>query len=272
MLKITRFGDVTRFDLARTIAGQGRYWTTAYWVDGLMIDTGCAYTAGELVESLAGMELAGIVNTHSHEDHIGANGRLQRLHPGLTIRAHPLALPILKNPDRQYLHPYRKILWGRPEPSQGSALSDGGEVHSERYRFRILYTPGHSADHLCLYEPDRGWLFSGDLFVGGQDRTLRAGYDIWGIIASLKRVAGLPATMLFPGSARVRDDPAQALAGKINYLESMGQQVKEMHQAGQSVNEIARTLFDGPLPVELITLGHFSRRRLVLAYLGQNEE
>src|SRR5574340_1172423 len=73
MLRVTNFGPVTRFDLAHTLAGQGRYWTTFYAVDGLLIDSGLAYTARELVSALSGTPLVNIANTHSHEDHIGAN-------------------------------------------------------------------------------------------------------------------------------------------------------------------------------------------------------
>ena len=78
MLRLTPFGDITRFDLARTLAGRGRYWTTAYLVDGLLVDTGCAHSALELAAALADSRVDRIVNTHTHEDHIGANGLLQR--------------------------------------------------------------------------------------------------------------------------------------------------------------------------------------------------
>jgi len=271
MLKVTTYGDVTRFDLARTLAGRGRYWTTAYLVDGLLVDTGCAFSAPELVAALSETPLTGIVNTHTHEDHIGANGRLQRQRAGLEIRAHPLALPVLADPrGRQPLHLYRRILWGWPEPSQGRPASDGEVIETDSYRFQVVYTPGHSPDHLCLYEPDEGWLFTGDLFVGGRDRALRAGYDVWGIIASLKRIADLPATVLYPGSARVRDEPAPELAAKITHLEKLGEQVLALHRQGRSVNEIVRALCGGPMLIEVITLGHFARRQLVLSYLRMN--
>lgn len=107
--------------------------------------------------------------------------------------------------------------------------------------------------------------------MGGRDRALRAGYDIWGIIASLKRVAALPATRLYPGSARVRDRPAQALAKKITYLEALGEQVLGLHRQGWDVDAIVPAVCGGPMLVEWVTLGHFSRRHLVLSYLGCND-
>ncbi len=268
MLKITRYDDLIRFDLARTLAGRGRYWTTCYWVDGLMVDTGCAHTAPELLDALADLPVRRIVNTHTHEDHIGANGLLQRERPDVDILAHPLALPVLADPRReQPLQPYRRLFWGWPEPSRARSVSDGAVIEGDRYRFRVIYTPGHSADHLCLYEPEQGWLFSGDLFVGGRDRALRAGYDIWGIIASLRRIAELPLRVLFPGSARVRRKPLPEILAKIAYLEELGEKVLDLHRRGWSASAIARHLLGGPMWVELVTLGHFSRRHLVRSYL-----
>ena len=218
MLRTSTYGLVTRFDLARTIAGRGRYWTTAYLVDGLLIDTGCAHTAREIVSVLADTPLSKIVNTHTHEDHIGANSILQRQRANLEILAHPLALPVLADPrGRQPLHLYRQWFWGWPEPSHGISLADEDWIETENFRFQVLYTPGHSPDHICLYEPERGWLFTGDLFIGGQERALRDGYDIWGIIASLKRIAALPSTIMFPGSARVRENPGQPPSSWITF-------------------------------------------------------
>lgn len=271
MLKATNLGEITRFDLSRQIAGRGWYWTTAYLLDKSMIDTGCAHTAAELDEYLLGTRLERIINTHSHEDHFGANAHLEKRNPDIEVYAHPNALKIIAEPDRyQPLHPYRRMFWGQPEPSQAKPLDEKDVIKTEKFTFKVIHTPGHTPDHLCLYEPNQGWLFTGDLFVGGKDRALRAGCDIWQVIASLKRISDLPAREMFPSSARVRRDPAAHLQDKIAYLEEMGDKVMDMDKQGLGIGEIARSLFGGPMLIELLTLGHFTRRRLVLSFLGRN--
>jgi len=271
MIRITTIGDITRFDLSRTIAGRGRYWTTAYLVDNMMVDTGCAHTAGELAAVLEGTQIHQIINTHSHEDHFGGNNALANHHAGFNIYAHPDAVQVMANPRvYQPLHPYRRLFWGWPQSCEAIPIDHDAEIETENYRFNVIYTPGHSLDHLCLYETEQGWLFTGDLFVGGKDRALRSGCDIWQVIESLKRVAGLPAAQMFPNSARVRDNPKHELEKKIKYYEEMGDNVLALNEQGKSVKEIARSLFGGPMLVEILTLGHFSRQRLVLSYLNNN--
>ncbi len=271
MLRATHYEPVIRFDLARTLAGKGRYWTTAYYLDGLLIDSGPAHTQFELLSFLKNLPLSQIVNTHTHEDHIGANGLLQRTFRDLRIYAHPLALEVLANPrEKQPLHPYRKLFWGWPDPCTAHPVQEGERITTPHYELQVLYTPGHSVDHICLYEPKQEWIFTGDLYVGGQDRGLRAGYNIWQIIASLKRLLDLPLRLMFPGSARVRTSPHTDLREKIAYLESCGERVLELYHRGVPISRIAHQVFGPTMLIEWMTLGNFSRRWLVLSYLQQN--
>ncbi|MFN2244591.1 MAG: MBL fold metallo-hydrolase [Anaerolineae bacterium] len=268
MIRIASIDDarpVIRFELARKLAGWSYYQTAAYWVDGLLIDTGCAHTASQFTSALRSLQVSQVANTHSHEDHIGANSGVQEEF-GCPILAHPDALPILQDPRLQPLQPYRLLFWGRPRPSQGTPIGD--RLETERFRFQVIHTPGHSPDHICLFEPDRGWLFSGDAYIGGKDRALRAGYDIHGIITSLKKLAELPVGMIFSGSGTVRTEGRRHLKKKIAYLEELGEQIYALHKEGLAARRISRRLLGREMPIAYVTLGHFSGLRLVQSYLA----
>jgi hypothetical protein len=82
----------------------------------------------------------------------------------------------------------------------------------------------------------------------------------------------LDAEVLFPGSARVRHDPRRSIQAKIDHLERLGERVLSLHRAGWTVRLITRELCGAAMKIEAITLGHFSRRHLVLSYLGTYSE
>ncbi len=164
---------------------------------------------------------------------------------------------------------YRQIMWGWPQASQAAPISDGDTLTDQNFQFDVLHTPGHTQHHLCFYEPNRGWIFSGDLFIGGRDRALGAGNDIWQIMAALRRLAALPANKLFPGSARVRTDAQNALMIRVRILEDLADQILTLHRKGWGERRIAREISGGPMWIELFTGGHFSRRHLVRSFLRQ---
>jgi glyoxylase-like metal-dependent hydrolase (beta-lactamase superfamily II) len=269
MIRVERVAgapQVVKLRLARTLLGKAFYFTAAYWVDGLLVDTGCAHTAHQFTSALKGWDIDQVVNTHSHEDHIGANAAVQEIF-GSAILAHPNALPILQDPKLQPLQPYRRLFWGRPRPSYGKPIGD--RVETEHYRFQVIDTPGHSPDHVCLFEPHQGWLFSGDAYIGGQDRALRQGYDIHGIIAALNMLASLPVRTVFSGSGTVRTDGTKHLKDKVAYLEALGERIRELHDQGLSARRIRRQVLGRELPITYLTLGHFSGLRLVQSYLAE---
>ncbi len=158
----------------------------------LLIDTGWNTTESfdSLKEQLAelgvsGKEISRIVVTHAHPDHYGQAGKLKSLF-GATLYFHHLEKDFI---DTRYVSMEELIQelgrWlernGVPperlaELTQASlpllqfvtpAMPDvtlyGGEVISiGDFSFNVLPTPGHAPGHICLYEPDKKILFSGD--------------------------------------------------------------------------------------------------------------
>ena len=141
-------------------------------------------------------------------------------------------------------------------------------MRTRRFEFQVIHTPGHSPDHICLFEPEQGWLFTGDAYIGGRDRALRAGYDIHGIIASLRLLAELPVTTILSASGSVRDAGTRPLQDKVAYLEELGGRIESFSRQGLSAPRIRRRLFGRELPISYLTLGHFSGLRLIESYLN----
>ncbi len=264
MIEVEEIGQVTKYKMARSLWGSALYFTTVYMVDGLLIDTGCAHMAASTCEILRGKKIEVIVNTHSHEDHIGANAALAKEHR-CSVLAHEKALDRLASADKAPLRMYQKIIWGRPKPCAAEAISS--EVRVGRHRFQVVYTPGHSTDHVSLFEPEKGWLFCGDAYVGGRDRALRADYNIWEIINSLKVMAQLEPSVLFPGGGTVKKNATTELYAKIAYLEELGLKVLDLAAKGVSIKKIVKELLGRELPIAYITFGHFSGSNLVRSYL-----
>lgn len=75
---------------------------------------------------------------------------------------------------------------------EGDTIDLGGRV------ITALYTPGHSPGHLCFWEPQREYLFTGGLVYKD---TLFAYYpstDPQAYLASLEKIAVLPVKKVFP--------------------------------------------------------------------------
>ncbi|MBW2735518.1 MAG: MBL fold metallo-hydrolase [Deltaproteobacteria bacterium] len=265
MLQRETTAGVLRFRLSNKIFGQGGYFTACYWVDGLLIDSGCAHTARELDAALADHRLQQIVNTHSHEDHFGGNARLVRRH-GARVLAHPAGLEVMAAPRRHLkMQLYRHVFWGVPERSLGERI--GEVVHTKHHRFEVIATPGHSVDHIALFERERGWLFTGDAFVGGRDRALRGSADVRLIIDSMETMAALDARLMFVGSGRVYQEPSAQLQVKIDYLRELGERIMRLRRRGASVSRIHRLLFKRRPFVSYLTSGDFTGEHLVRSYL-----
>ena len=128
----------------------------------LVIDPGPA--DAEHLERLwraAGGHIRFIVCTHSHPDHSPGAQALQALcavkPPILGLASRPTARANSRfTPDRE-LQDGERLLLGA-----------GGTTHT----LRVLHTPGHAANHVCLVLEEDGLLFSGDHVLNGSTTVI----------------------------------------------------------------------------------------------------
>jgi hydroxyacylglutathione hydrolase len=134
-----------------------------------------------------GVRLVGVLETHTHADHVSGHGRLA-LEYGVPIRVHRAA-------EATFAH----------EP-----LEDGTEVEVGEVVLRTIHTPGHRPEHCCFAVTDRSrgdepWLvLTGDsLFVGDAGRpdlAVEARDGAEGLFHSLRRLVELgDGVEVFPG-------------------------------------------------------------------------
>jgi len=264
VLRSIEYGPITRIHMARTFFGRSLYTVEAYLVDGLLVDSGCPATASELVAWCRGRGIGQVVNTHHHEDHSGGDGALQR-RLGLSIAAPPTAVPILADFPR--LECYRRVVWGQPGDVVAEPLGD--VVETDRYRFEVIPTPGHCDDHVCLFEPRQGWLFSGDLFIHERLRYLRADEDAPGVLESLRRVLALRPRLLICSHAGLVEDACGAIERKIAYWDGLAEQARVLRRQGLSLREVTDRLLGPEGMMTRVSRGHFAKVHLIRSLLGE---
>jgi hydroxyacylglutathione hydrolase len=134
-----------------------------------------------------GARLVGVLETHTHADHVSGHGRLALEH-GVPVRVHSAAAATFPH-----------------EP-----LEDGTEIELGDVLLRTIHTPGHRPEHCCFTVTDRSrgdepWLvLTGDsLFVGDAGRpdlAVEAQEGAEGLFHSLRRLVELgDGVEVFPG-------------------------------------------------------------------------
>jgi len=265
MLRLCDDGPATCATMARVAFGRPLYTVKIYVVDGWLIDCGPPATGGEIVRFARERGLCGVANTHHHEDHAGGEAALHRT-LGFVPLAPASAIPALARPAR--LEFYRWLVWGQPAPVQAKPMSQ--EFESDHHRFTVVPTPGHCPDHVCLWEPGTGWLFSGDLFIGERVKYLRADEDALTTLASLRRALTLDFQTLFCSHAGIVQDGKAALRHKIDFWENIQGRARDLLQAGHPLDSIRDQVLGPESWMTTATLGHFSKLNLIRSLIRES--
>jgi glyoxylase-like metal-dependent hydrolase (beta-lactamase superfamily II) len=179
-------------------------------------------------------ELSTIIYTHPHVDHLGggifinqevkvknigyrgqpsgeeenfesftANARKDHLEIGRYVLEGDLP-GIGKEELFNYIETYFPQVGGLAgiiDVKDGETLDLGGA------KLNVIHTPGHSSYHICLYEPARGILFSGDLLIG----RLPPLFNVRDYLKSLTRIGQEDIRLILPGHGPVRKWPEKVI-------------------------------------------------------------
>jgi glyoxylase-like metal-dependent hydrolase (beta-lactamase superfamily II) len=115
-------------------------------------------------------------------------------------------------------------------------VNEGDTIEIGAYTFLCIETPGHTRGHMCLYEPDKKILFSGDHILGDITPNIQSWSDDWNplrsYLLSLDKVYDLEVKVVLPGHRSVFN----------NYKE----RIRELQQHhGQRAEEVLTILEGG---------------------------
>ncbi|MCT4564377.1 MAG: MBL fold metallo-hydrolase [Maledivibacter sp.] len=203
---------IEKIDKDTHIISEYKHWeeSHAYLINGttssLLIDTGLGIMNiyNEVVKLTDKPIIA--VATHVHWDHIGGH----EYFPNFYVHEDevnwlegefPLTLEQIKAfvvedcelPESFNIDDYRLF--------QGTAtgvLKDNDVINIGGRTIQVLHTPGHSPGHMCFYEKDREYLFTGDLVYKGTLFAYFPSTDPEAYLSSMERVASLPVKRVFP--------------------------------------------------------------------------
>lgn len=171
----------------------------------LLFDTGLGLSpVSPLVRSLTGVPIV-VVLSHWHFDHVGgahefdyvigwkSDAMIQTSENGIaraTIKKQ-VDLAFWESIDQSKLqtHSFSNIKFIEKEQT-----IDVGD-----YSFSLLHTPGHTQDSICLYEPNQGWLFSGDSAYPGPIYLQFQDSDAQAYQSSIHRLLKFPIKTIMPG-------------------------------------------------------------------------
>ncbi|MGB9204944.1 MAG: MBL fold metallo-hydrolase [Terriglobales bacterium] len=166
----------------------------------ILFDTGMGISnIKAVVEELTKLPVS-VVNSHTHNDHVGDNWRFSEVYGmptdftrtnarGSTADAQAElgpgqvcgTLPKGFDPKLYRTKPFHISHW----------LHDGDKLDLGDRTLEVISTPGHTPDSIALLDERNGLLFTGDSFYLGPIYLYRPETDLDAYVASMKRLAAL---------------------------------------------------------------------------------
>ena len=234
-----------------------------YRIGGTVFDTGSTNQWHLVKDFIREKPLEQLILTHHHEDHAGNAGNIQRM-TGVTPIAPELTGEKLRTGFKIPL--FQKLIWGSPGKASAAILPDEIQLSSGE-SIQAIYTPGHARDMTCYLLPDRGWLFTADLYIANRLKLLRIDEDIPTLLNSIQKVLTYDFDTLFCPHRGVVPEGQQRLQEKYNFIVNLAGEAQHLHQKGLSVIDISDQLLGKEGWFSILSGYNFSKRNLIQSCL-----
>lgn len=264
----SQYQEVQAFKFGYAPIGKPNLFVHLYYIDGLLIDSGQSLARKAILESTKALPVEQMFITHYHEDHSGNIKPLQKQF-GCNVFAPSKCCEIMKNPPP--ISFAQKITWGK-RPPVIDLKPKVDFIETKNHRFALIPIPGHAPDMVGLYEPDKKWLFSADLYLNSYIGYYLRDESMKQQIASIKRVLELDFDVMFCAHNPQFTNAKGQLSKKLNFLESFYDDVANLHQKGLSAKEIFKQLnFQEDWFITTISGGALSRKNMVKSVIRDLE-
>jgi glyoxylase-like metal-dependent hydrolase (beta-lactamase superfamily II) len=179
-------------------------------------------------------EVSLIINTHTHCDHIGGNHAIQQ-RSGCDIALHKIGKYFIDTRDDW-------ATWWRYYNQEAEffectrALEDGEVINLGPHEFEVIYTPGHAADGIVLYNRRDKILISSDTLwqtdMAVMTLRVEGSRALFHMQASLQKIENLEVQTVYPGHGPPFKDMQKAITRSkkrienfLQYPEAIGEDV-----------------------------------------------
>ena len=250
-----RFGDVIAFKLGFGPVGPPLMCVHLFLMADIVVDSGQRHMQRAVLELLSSHSISKILMTHHHEDHSGNAAAIAKAHRA-PVFGHQITAEKMER--RFPIKPYQRYVWGLSDATRVEPLPE--IIESDHHSLKPIHCPGHSRDHMAYLEPDRGWLFSGDLYLGDRIKFFRSDEIFYDQIVSIKKVLTHDFDALFCAHNPCARGGKSKLHTKLQFLEDLYGQVRQMKGAGLSLAAVVRKRDS---LVKFITVGNVSFANMV---------
>ena len=239
-----------------------------YFVDGLLIDTGHSKVRQTVLEQVKDLEVKQIFLTHFHEDHSGNLGALQA-HFDCPVYGSEQSAEIMKQPPP--ISFAQHLTWG-DRPAFDSIIPQTGKISTLNYQFSLIPIPGHAPDMTALYEPNKQWLFSADLYVYHRIKYFLREESTLEQIRSIRRILELEFDALLCSHNPQFTGGKGLLEKKLRFLENFFAEVADLYQSSHNPKEIFRRMqLKESWQTKLLSHGHLSQMNMVKSVIRDIE-